>query len=384
LEVKAMRNPFQYGSVVQGSAFCNRTKEIGELRRAIENAERLFVYSERRLGKTSLVRQALRGLPKKKVIGVYVDLWPTDSNASFATTTARALAQAHARTPKKILEASRFLFSRLVPSVTLDDAGKPRLILDFSSRRMPEQDLDEVLEAPATLAKATGRRVAVIFDECQRLLDYEDDLVERKLRSFIQHHDEVAYLFLGSRKHLIQKMFLDESRPLYRAAGHYPLRPIGDRGWIPFVRKRFRDGARTISDDDIRTICGLTQGHPFYTQHLCHVLWEICGMDGVVSGEMIDAALRILLERESFAYTTLWDALLKNQRRFLVGLALEPSGVQVFSAGFTGRYGLRSASNAQRAVEALLQKDIIDREEKSFIITDRFLRLWIRQVQGTR
>ncbi len=50
-----MRNPFEYGGVVSGEAFCNREKELADLLRAMENAERLFVFSERRYGKTSSV-----------------------------------------------------------------------------------------------------------------------------------------------------------------------------------------------------------------------------------------------------------------------------------------------------------------------------------------
>jgi radical SAM superfamily enzyme YgiQ (UPF0313 family) len=29
-----------------------------------------------------------------------------------------------------------------------------------------------------------------------------------------------------------------------------------------------------MADDRIRALCGLTGGHPFYTQHLCHALWD--------------------------------------------------------------------------------------------------------------
>jgi len=65
-EVRNMKNPFQYGDVVGGDAFCNRRKEVGDLLRAMENGEKLFVYSERRFGKTSLVRFALDKLPKKQ------------------------------------------------------------------------------------------------------------------------------------------------------------------------------------------------------------------------------------------------------------------------------------------------------------------------------
>jgi len=81
-----MRNPFEYGGVVSGAAFCNREKEIGDLLRAMENAEKLFVFSERRYGKTSLVRAALGKLPRKGYACAYVDLWPTDSEATFVTT----------------------------------------------------------------------------------------------------------------------------------------------------------------------------------------------------------------------------------------------------------------------------------------------------------
>ena len=60
-----MRNLFEYGGVVSGEAFCNREKETGDLVRAMENGEKLFVFSERRYGKTSLVHASLKKLPKK-------------------------------------------------------------------------------------------------------------------------------------------------------------------------------------------------------------------------------------------------------------------------------------------------------------------------------
>ena len=37
----------------------------------------------------------------------------------------------------------------------------------------------------------------------------------------------------------------------------------------------------------------------------------------------IDKAFDLLLERESYAYTALWESFALNQRRFLLGLAIE-------------------------------------------------------------
>jgi len=377
-----MTNPFQYGSVVVGDAFCNRRTELRDLQRAVENGEKMFVYSERRLGKTSLVQTVLNRLPRKAFVGVYVDLWPTDSEASFATATARAMSLAVASTSSKMLETARHFFQRLVPSISLDDEGKPNLSFGVATPRKPELELEEVLQAPAAIAVREKRRVAVVFDEIQRILDYPTDLVERKLRSIIQHQTDVCYLFLGSRKHLVQQMFLDKSRPLYRAAGHYPLGPIPEAPWVSFIGRRFLDAGKRIDDDMIRAVCRLTQGHPFYTQHLCHVLWERTEPKATVTSHSIQAAVRVVLDRESFAYTTLWELLTAHQRRFLTGLALEPGGVKPFSSAFTRQYGLRSASNAQRASQSLVDKDVIDPDNGSFVIVDRFLRLWIREMQG--
>jgi len=187
---------------------------------------------------------------------------------------------------------------------------------------------------------------------------------------------------MGSRKHLIQKMVLDRSRPLYRAGGHYPLGPIAEKHWQPFIQRRFAHGDKRIAEERIHEICEMTQGHPFYTQHLCHLLWELCNEKAIVTTEMIQKAVKVLLDRESYAYTTLWESLTLPQKRFLKGLAVEAAGVKVFAGEFVNRHNLHTASNAQRAVEALLTKDVIDRDNGSFLITDRFFRLWIQSAQS--
>ena len=374
-----MTNPFRYGGVVGESAFCNRTQELAELRRAMENGERLFLYSERRLGKTSLVRLALSRLPQRDYIPVYIDLWPTDSMESFVAVTARAITESLATTPERILQTAGDFFSRLGVTLTVDSQGNPQVRFELREAEVKTPELEEVLSAPARIATRRNRRVGIAFDEFQRILEYSNDLVERTLRSTIQDQQGVAYLFLGSRKHLIQRMVLDRSSPLYRAGGHYPLNPISIEEWVPFIRERFETTGKEILDNHIRAICQLTEGHPFYTQHLCHALWELCKAQEPVEEEMIDAAVKLLLERESYAYVTLWESLTQIQRRFLKGLATEPDDVRVFGATFVQRHHLSSPSSIQRVVDALLEKDIIDRSNGSFLISDRFFRIWIKR-----
>lgn len=376
-----MRNPFQYGGIVGGESFCNREREKADLLRAIENGEKLFVYSERRLGKTSLVRTVLDELPRSYV-AAYVDLWATDGERSFVAAVAKAITESMSSSARRLVDLAKDLFGTLTPTITVDESGKPTATFGLDRDKDLQPALEEVLTAPSRIRSRGKRRPVIVFDEFQRIAEYDDDLVERRLRSVIQHQADVSYLFLGSRRHTIRSMFLSSDRPLYRSAGHYPLGAIAAIHWIPFIRRKFLEDERKISEPRILEIHDLTQGHPFYTQHLCHALWERCEPGTEVTSALIDDAVRLLLERESFAYGTLWESLTHNQRRFLKGLAGEPEGVKPFSRDFIRRYRLGSSSNAQRAAEVLQKHDVLDRDNGSFLFLDRFFRLWVRQLQG--
>ena len=374
-----MMNPFRYGGVVDKDAFCNRATELRDLSRAMQQDERLFVYSERRLGKTSLVRLAMSELPHPETVPVYVDLWPTDGEASFIQATARALTEAFETSAERMLQLAGSFFRRLAPVVSVDDQGHPQIRFELREFKERDQPIEEVLSAPARIAEKRNCRVVMVFDEFQRILEYPSDRIERMLRSIIQNQRNVSHVFLGSRKHLIQQMVLDSSSPLYRAGGHYPLGPIPAREWIPFIRERFEKSDKRIAESEIRTLCDRTGGHPFYTQHLSHAAWELCASGESVTSETIDSAVELLLDRETYAYTALWESLSRAQRRTLIGLASEPPGAQVFGADFLRTYDLQSASTVQSSTRALLDRDLIDRENGSFLILDQFFRLWIRE-----
>lgn len=371
-----MENPFSYGGVVGNGDFCNRKQELVDLTELMKSSGRCFVYGERRMGKTSLIFQATGKLPKKDFISVYVDLWPTDGTASFAVATAKAITTAAETKASRLLELGKSLFGRLRPAVTMDDEGKPAIEFGFDGRSASKADLVEILNGPQELAKRTKKQVVVVFDEFQQIAAYEDDLIERQLRTAIQHHKNVSYFFLGSRKHLLQAMFLDQARPLYRSASHYPIGPIHTEHWLTFIATRFTKANKKFPRAIIRKVCELTEGHPFYTQHLCHVLWSMADVD--VDEELVERAVNEVLRRESHAYVTLWESLTRNERRFLRGLAASDQPPKPFSADFTRAFGLRSASNAQRAADSLQKKDVVDREQSSFVIVDRFFRSWIR------
>ena len=375
-----MNNPFKYGVTVTGASFCNRTRETADLVNTINNSKRAFLYSERMMGKTSLLLRVLENLDREKYIGAYIDLWATDDEASFITATAKGISQAMGTTAADVISASKKFFSRMAPKVSLGDDGLPKISFEYNPTvEQAKKSLEDVLAVPQHIASETGKKVVIVFDELQRILEYRDDHVERLLRSIIQRQNSVAYIFLGSQKHLISGMFLNRKRPLYSAADHFPIGPIELKHWRPFIRDKFEASDRTIGTPVIEQICELTQGHPFYTQHLCHAIWERCEPGrGVTEGD-VGKGVQVVLAREASAYTALWESLTINQRRFLRGLAVEGRHVSPYSSDFLQKNGLGHPSSIQRLSGSLMKRDVIDRDARSFIISDRFLRIWIRE-----
>ncbi|HEV2135288.1 MAG TPA: ATP-binding protein [Terracidiphilus sp.] len=374
-----MPNPFEYGTAVTGASFCNRKKEIEDVRRSMDSAERLFLFSERRMGKTSLIMNLRRNLDPKKYAIAYVDLFATESEESFATATAKALANALESRAEHVLAAAKHLFSRFTPSLSLDEAGKPQLTLGMSRTVEMKEGIEEVLRAPAKIAEETSKRVIVVFDEFQRISDYDEGYrVERILRSVIQGQAKVGYIFMGSRKHLIQEMFQSRSRPLYRSAGHYPLGAIDGSHWRPFIAAKFAGTGRKMPQTLVDEICKYTEGHPSYTQQLCHAIWDWVDEGQTVQRSDIERGVKELLQRESYAYTVLWEDLAVNQRRLLMALALENAPVGAFSAAFSAKYALGPPSSIHRAATGLEKREIIERDAKRYFIIDRFFRIWLR------
>jgi AAA+ ATPase superfamily predicted ATPase len=65
-----MENPFVYGEIVPREAFADRDDELDRLVADLSAAQKVFLISPRRYGKSSLVRQALGTLSRQGALTV--------------------------------------------------------------------------------------------------------------------------------------------------------------------------------------------------------------------------------------------------------------------------------------------------------------------------
>jgi AAA+ ATPase superfamily predicted ATPase len=199
--MRDFKNPFIYGGRVSGDAFCNRESEIRELLEDIRGRQHVIIYSQRRFGKTSLVWKILEEIQEEGIIPVYADLYPISTLGEFIEEYAKAIARTLSMYEKaKML--MRELFSRLHLSMGIDTAGNPQWSVGFDRSRESET-FDEVVSSMENYLKRKGKYGVVVFDEFQQITETNGEKTERRLRSAIQSHEHISYLFVGSKRHLL-------------------------------------------------------------------------------------------------------------------------------------------------------------------------------------
>lgn len=373
-----MENPFVYGESVEGSFFTNRVKEIQELKAELRNGQNIIIFSPRRYGKTSLIKKVLADLKKEGLLTLYLDLFFVNSKQKFIETYAQAVARGLRGPLAKIIVQIRDLIPKLIPKIVVRAGGGTVFEFDFDRTKKISPILIDLYESVHQLAQRQKKKAVLVFDEFQELLSFDDGEIEAGLRSKFQFHRNVAYVFLGSKRNLMQKLFEDKNRPFYNSGRKYPLKKIGRAEFTGFIRSRFENSRIKIGQDLIAEILETTDCHPYYTQELCHFIWQQAQDGRQVSHAIIEHSIKDILSSESTNYNNLWDGLTAKQKGLLIALAHAPSA-NIYSNEFITSNQLGTSSTIQRLVKLLYNKQIIEKENGSTAFEDIFFKRWIKE-----
>ncbi len=367
-----MKNPFYYGGIVSREYFCNREKEIKELKEDILNGLNILIYAPRRFGKTSLVLHTLEELKKEENLKyIFVDLMGISSKEEFINEYFNAIAQSLEKPIDKVIKFFKSV-AKLKPSikVVVDEFGKSRFQLEFSPEKAVET-LDEVLDLP--LFYAEENNICVVFDEFQEI---ETLGIENKLRAKLQHHsNKISYVFMGSKKSILKKMFQDKSRAFYRSVKHFQIKEISEKDWTKFIQEKFEKTGKKIKKIFIKEILSITRSFPYYTQQFAYELWE--NTEKEVNEEIFQRTLKLIMEREEDLFATEWDNLTTNQKKVLK-LIVEKSGQNLYDEKALAKYEIKVGS-LRKILQILLDNDIIDKTEDRYYLQDPLFEYWLKQ-----
>ncbi len=375
------RNPFNFGDLALDEAFTDREEELRELEADMRNGQNVVVFAPRRYGKSSLVWRATQELvDADEVLVAQVDLMRTATKEQLAAKLAQAIYEQVATPLYRVRERAMQIFRglRIVPTLTVDPDDAT---VSFSFRvGHPPADVDatleRLLELPAELAADRKKRVALVFDEFQEVIGL-DPRLPSLMRAVFQSQPDVAHVYLGSKRSMMEKLFNDANEPFWRSARQMELGLIPAGAFAPFIRDRFEVSGRAIEPQIVDLVLETTGGHPYATQELCYALWEETPSDRAADGAALSAALVRVLRSENAHFTLIWDRASRVQRLVLQALASEPPD-SVTTVEYRGRHGLPVSSSVQRALDALVDAEVVIKlGPGAYRIAEPFLAEWV-------
>ena len=349
-------NPFKFGSIVKDDFFTDRRVELQHIKSMLNSENHLILISPRRFGKTSLVVKAVNESGRKYIM---INMQSVVSVENLATRLLKEIFRLYK------FEKIKYLLRnfRVVPTVSVNPMtdGVEVAFQPTVDDRVLIEDAFDLLQNVAT----EDDRIIVVFDEFQEIKSIDNSL-DRLLRSILQLHRNINYIFLGSQESMMREIFEKKKSPFFHFGQLMSLDkiPYDDFKCYLCERLNFLSGADEICDK----ILEFTQCHPYYTQQLASQVWEI-GKQGVVVDDVVNAAIVRLLEFHDLNFERIWLNFNNTDKRIL----------QWLSKG-NKPYALMGV--AQSTISSSLKRMLRDGyliKPAEYELEDPFFRNWILQ-----
>lgn len=379
-------NPFTFGALALDDAFVDREREVAELLGDLRSGQDVVVLAPRRYGKSSLVLRAVQEALREDVLVAYCDLMRTPTKERFAAALAKTIFDDLASPVGQVTERAAALFRglRIRPTMEVDTDGGLRFTFT-TSRALEEVDdtIERLLELPGRIGAERGRRVALVLDEFQEVVRL-DERLPNLMRAVFQTQPEVAHVYLGSRRHVLEGIFNDRNEPFWRSARQLALGRLPHEALAGYVRARFRATDRDADDEALARLLEVTDGHPYATQELAFFTWGHVPVGHAAHVSDVEAALVDVLRAEHNNLARVWEGATRNER--LVLLALRDGPASLYAEETRRTAGLPTPTFVQRAVRSLARDDVLEKApDGRYRIGEPFLPEWLaREQRGGR
>ncbi len=350
-------NPFKHGQIVKDVDFCKRPDLAGKLAGYIKRGQNVYIQGERRIGKSSLICETVRTL--KKYRQIYIDLLEVKTVDDFIKRVVTAIISME--------RASGFLdrafkkLSHVKPIISIDPlTNMPTVTIDASVR-----------------FHSKTKPLVVVFDEFQDILNLKDSKkVLAQLRSKVQFHSDIAYIFAGSVRNKMDTIFNNPDQPFFKSGVPLQVGPLDGKIFKKFITDKFQIGRRQITNDTLNHIFKISFNVPGDIQQLSDALWDITSYGDTISEKHIPTALEQIFAHESKGYETILKIISGQQLKVLIGLT-RIGGKAPTSSDFLLGSGIPQPSSIKTALNRLIDLKIIFYYEDEYRFVNPFFRAWL-------
>jgi uncharacterized protein len=363
-------NPFLLQGYADAATFCDRDKELAFLKEAMANQRNVTIISLRRLGKTALIRHLFHS--QRRFSPVFVDLYRTTSQPEMVRRiveeTLKQVGKPTGSFLKEVAQAIRSLeFSFGMDAMT----GAP----EWGAKLRPGQPGGVALDELFAYLETRKKPVVIALDEFQQIVTYPEKNTEALLREQVQKLRNVQFIFSGSDRRMMQRIFVDGKRPFFQATEPLYLGPIPNEAYAAFIQGHFKAAGRKIDTELIQQGLEWCRTHTYYVQYLFNRLFAL-EKTSYAATDLLGTQAGILNERAP-EYITLKRLLSTNQAALVTAIAREGWVEEPFAAAFIREHRLSALSSMRQSLTVLLEKEIVHQEEKGYRVTDVFFGHWL-------
>ncbi len=372
-----MDNPFIFRVYKSKDLFCDRKKELEILlENSLSGADTTLV-AQRRMGKTGLIHRLFDEIKEEKIpiIPIYVDIFATRSLDDMVKTLSEAIMTALPEKSSMGKKFSKFIKS-LRPVISYDPlTAAPQVQLMLQDEEEAKQTLKGLLE----FLDSHDKKILLAIDEFQQIREYPEKNIEALLRTIIQNLNNVTFLYCGSKRHMMLDIFSVERNPFYRSTEFLTLQRL-DRGvYAEFIQAHFSRAGIAVNCEAVDYILDWTQRHTYFTQRLCHMVFNMAKKR--VDVDLVKRAAALILQSDAAVFGQYQQLLTAGQWNLLIAIAKQGSVSQITSGQFLRKYHLGSPSSVQRTLVSLIEKNIVDEcivESKTvYSLNDVYLSRWL-------
>lgn len=354
-----MKNPFKFGSIVEPPYFTDRDEDLAKVLEVINSANHLILISPRRYGKTSLINKAMKELERP---AIFLNLQLITDITDFASEMVKRTLKNY---PLQNVKQQIKQF-RIIPTLSLNPITNT-FDISFVPGAAPKTLIEDVFNMIERLG-SKGKRPVVVLDEFQEIRNIEKNL-DKILRSIIQHHKNINYVFMGSLESLMKEIFERKKSPFY----HFGVIQSLDKIPATYFKEYLNNGFATldcnnnefISDE----ILNFTKCHPYYTQQLAFHYWNALKD---TNNTTVDEVIEKLIQQHDIDYERLWMTLNLMDRKLLIELSQKE-----ISGSSDKKNRQIPESTRYSAYKRLLNNGFLIQLNRTYTIEDPFFLKWL-------
>lgn len=369
-------NPFIITADYYGPEyFCDRQAETEALESNIANGRNTVLISSRRMGKSGLIAHVFnRAFVKSNFKTFSIDLYPTSSLAELILLLAKEITGPLKSKGQSLLESFLGIVKTLRPGFKLDPVTG-QFVFDLSLGEIvkPVDSLKEIFQ----YLEGSEVPCLVSMDEFQQIAEYPDNNVLELLRTYVQKCKHTWFIFAGSDRRMMEKLFNNPSEPFYMSCSPLYLDAIQYENYLAFARHHFEAAGKSLQEESFKQVYELFDGHTWYVQRLMNEMFAWTKPGEVADAQMASDALTFVIKTYARTFQEQMSSYPEAQKQLLIAIAKDGQAQQVTSVAFCKKHSMKSPSTVQSALRVLHDKGIVRKDGTTYSVTNRLFGIWL-------